>query len=156
MKYFRRKVLFPERRDTKVEWDRLFEAYRQHLNAIRAELSEDAWKLARLSFHDAKVKAVAVPDKRKVLIKIYGTVCDLLEKSRSKPQLITLSFSGVKKAWVPDTIVGDFWLYEEMHLSEIAAFDYQVLLHKDEIRVRADHVELLFEGRAPNAHARNL
>jgi hypothetical protein len=146
MIYFKRKVLFPERRGTKVEWDKLFADYRKHLNAIRAELSDEAWGLARLSFHDAKAKAVAVPDKRKVLIKIYGTVCDLLEKSRSKPQLITLSFSGVKKARVPDAIVGDFWLYEEMHLSEIAAFDYQVLLHKDEIRVQADRVELLFEG----------
>ena len=146
MKYFRRKVLFPERRGTKVEWDRLFEAYRQHLNAIRAELSEDAWNLARLSFHDAKVKAVAAPAKNRVEIKLGGVAYDLLEKTWSKPQLITLSFSGVKKAWVPDTIVGDVWLYEEMHLSEIAAFDYQVLLHKDEIRVRADRVELLFEG----------
>ena len=146
MIYFRRKVLFPEGRGTKVEWDKLFEAYRKHLHTIRAKLPDDAWGLARLSFHDARVRAAAAPDKRRVVIKIDGIVYDLLEKTRSKPQLITLSFSGVKKAWVPDTIVGDFWLYEEMHLSEIAAFDYQVLLHKDEIRVQADRVELLFEG----------
>lgn len=146
MIYFQRKVLFPERRGAKVEWDKLFEADGRHLNTIRAKLSEDAWNLARLSFHDAKVKAVAAPVKNGVEIQLDGVAYDLLQRTWSKPQLITLSFSGVKKVWVPDTLVGDVWLYEEVHLSEMAAFDYQVLLHKDEIRVRTDRVEPLFEG----------
>ena len=102
--------------------------------------------MARLSFHDAKVKAVAAPVKNGVEIQLDGAAYDLLERTWSKPQPITLSFSGVKKVWVPDALVGDVWLYEEVHLSEMAAFDYQVLLHKDEIRVRADCVEPLFEG----------
>lgn len=34
------------------------------------------------------------------------------------------------------------WLYEEMHLSDVAGFDYQVLLGKDEIRIQANDVKI--------------
>jgi hypothetical protein len=43
---------------------------------------------------------------------------------------------------VPPSIVADFWLYEEFHLSDLAAFDYQVLMAKDEIRIQANEVDI--------------
>lgn len=130
----------------KADWDAAFRAYKAHLRSIRNSLPENARKLSALSFHDAEIKAVTHLSKKAVEIVIEGNSYDFLEKSWSEYGLYTLSFSGVKKAWVPYSIVGDFWISEEMHLSEIAAFDYQVALAKDEIRIQADDV-LLTQGR---------
>lgn len=144
MKFFKRKVLYPFKRteETDKEIKRLFKEYAAHVKAIRDSLPEGARELSGISFHDATVKSVRHVSKKEVEIVIEGGGYDLFSMSYLEYGGYTLSFSGVKKAWVPHTTVGDTWLYEEMHLSDVAAFDYQVLLYKDEIRIQADRVRL--------------
>lgn len=148
MIYLKRKVLYPAKRGEghAEECARAFDEYRRHLLSIKSRLPESAWRLACLSFHDADVQSVAQPSKREVVIRLDGPGYDFERGTWTKGRFTTLSFFGVKKAWVPHTIVGDAWLYEEMNLSDIAAFDYQVLLWKDEIRIQADDVEILPDG----------
>lgn len=129
----------------KADWDAVFGAYKAHLHSIRNSLPVNARKLSALSFHDAEIKAVTHLSKRAVEIVIEGRGYDFIEKRWSGYGVHTLSFVGVKKSWVPYSIIGDYWISEEMHLSEIAAFDYQVALAKDEIRIQADDV-LLTQG----------
>lgn len=151
MIYFKRKAAYPHKRteETRKAWDKLWKEYESHLKSLRRSLSKNAWLLANLSFHDATVKALEIPSKREVVITLYGGWVPefrehygMIPKAYLKGNTHKLSFTGVKKAWVPYTIVGDVWLYEEMHLSDIAAFDYQVMLWKDEIRIQAKDVRI--------------
>jgi uncharacterized protein DUF4085 len=147
MHFFKRKLLYPpnnKKPDTNVK--DLHNAYREHLRSIKSRLPEGAWKLASHSFHDARVVSVARPAKRQLIIILdgayWGCGYDFINEQLLGGRFTRLHFSGVKKDWAPDTIVGDDWLNEEMGLSEIAQFDYQVLLWKDEIRIQADDVHI--------------
>lgn len=143
MQFFKRKVMFPHRRtaDTSRAIDKLFKEYAVHLKRIQGSLPHGARALSAADFHDASIKEVKHLSKKEVQIVIEGGWYDGFEYGE-----YALSFSGVKKAWVPYTIVGDTWPYAEMHLSDITAFDFQVLLVKDEIRIQADDVELIRTG----------
>ena len=141
--YFKRKAAYPHKRTEKsdLEWDRLCKAYDMHLQRIRKSLPENVRALSRANFHDATIVSIARPSKSDIVITLRG---GYLHSGFS-----ILSFYGVKKAWLPDTVIGDTLLYEEVHLSEWAVFDYQVLLEKDEIRIHADDVRIELEaGRA--------
>jgi Protein of unknown function (DUF4085) len=144
MQFFKRKVMYPHRRtsETSRAIDRLFAEYASHLKSVRDSLPEGARALAGVSFHDATIKAVKHLSKKEVEIVVEGGGYGNLDYGE-----YTLSFTGVKKAWVPYTVVGDTWLYEEMHLSADNAIDYQVLLVKDEIRIQAADVRLIPASR---------
>jgi|GEM_PF-3258284 len=145
MHFFKRKLLYPPN-NKKPDTKGLHDAYREHLRSIKSKLPEGAWKLACHSFHDARVVSVSRPTKRELVIILDGgySGCgyDFINEQLLDGRFTRLHFSGVKKDWAPDTIVGDDWLYEEMTLSEIAGFDYQALLWKDEIRIQADDVHI--------------
>ena len=142
MQFFKRKVMYPHRytEETRKEIDRLFKEYTAHLKKIQDSLPEGARELADMRFHDATIKEVRHVSRREIEIVIEAGPHSILSPKNWDYGAYTLLFSGVKKAWVPYTIVGDIWLCEEISLSEIAAFDYQVLLYKDEIRIQADEV----------------
>ena len=146
MLFFKRKSLYPPKQGNRANANRLHNEYVKHLKLIRAELPESAWKLAGLMFHDAKVLKVHQPKKRELTITLeggyWGSGYDFFKDRPLNGRYTDLSFFGVKKAWVPPTIVGDWWLHEEMNLSDIARFDYQAMLAKDEIRIQADEVEI--------------
>ena len=147
MLFFKRKLLYPPKMAERADADKLHRAYVQHLQSIKSKLPESAWKLAALKFHDAHVVSVSQPKKRELTIILdggyAGTPWDFMNDRLLSGRYTTLSFFGVKKAWVPATIVGDAWLYEEVNLSDIAGFDYQAVLASDEIRIQADDVEIL-------------
>jgi hypothetical protein len=124
----------------KADWDEAWRRYEAHLRSIRNTLPENARALSSLSFHDAEVKSVKHVSKKALEIVLEGGPYDFLEKKWLGYGSYTLSFSGVKKAWLPYTVVGDCWLHEEMHLSDVAAFDYQVQLAKGGLRIQADDV----------------
>jgi Protein of unknown function (DUF4085) len=144
MQFFKRKVMYPSRRtdETSKGIDKLFTGYAAHIKTIRDSLPEGARALSSISFHDATIKEVRHVSKKEVEILIESGGYDILSKTHLEYGGYTLSFAGVKKAWVPYSIVGHTWLYEEMHLSDLAVFDYQVLLDKDEIKIQADDVRL--------------
>ena len=146
MLFFKRKSLYPPKQAERRDVDKLHNQYVQHLKSIKTELPENAWKLAGLMFHDAKVLKVHQPKKRELTITLdggyWGSGYDFFNDRPLNGRYTDLSFFGVKKAWVPATIVGDWWLHEEMNLSDIARFDYQAMLANDEIRIQADDVEI--------------
>lgn len=123
-----------------AEWDKAWKQYQTNLRSIRDSLPENARTLSSLSFHDSNTKSVNHLSKTAVEIVIEGGPYNFIEDQWLDYGTYTLSFSGVKKAWVPYTIAGDIWLNEEMNLSDVAAFDYQVRLVRDEFRIQADDV----------------
>ena len=54
---------------------------------------------------------------------------------------VKLVFQDVELVEGIENIVGDWWLYEEVHLAHSAGFDYRVLLAESEFRVVAKEVE---------------
>jgi hypothetical protein len=144
MHFFKRKAMYPRRRtdETKRVIDKLFKDYAAHVKTIRGSLAQGARALSSLSFHDATIKALRHVSRKEVQIVIEGGAYDIVSEKMLEYGAYTLSFIGVRKAWVPNAIVGDTWLYEEMHLSDDGGFDYQVLLVGDEIRIQADDVRL--------------
>jgi hypothetical protein len=132
----------------KADWDEAWKRYEAHLRSIGNSLPENARTLSSLSFHDAEIKSVKHVSREAVEIVLEGGPYDFLEKKWLEYGSYTLSFSGVKMAWLPYTVVGDHWLHEEIHLSDVAAFDYQVRLAKDEIRIQAGDVLMTHGLRA--------
>jgi Protein of unknown function (DUF4085) len=123
-----------------ANWDQAWKKYEANLRKIRDSLPANARLLSSLSFHDSTIKSVNHLSKTAVEIVIEGGPHNFIEDRWLDYGTYTLSFSGVKKAWVPYTIAGDIWLNEEMNLSDVAAFDYQVRLVQDEFRIQADDV----------------
>lgn len=159
MQFFKRKVMYPNRRtdETSKVIDKLFKDYAAHIKTMRDSLSQAARALSSLSFHDAAIKEVTHVSRKEVQISIEGGAYDILSQSMLEHGVYTLSFFGVRKAWVPYTIVGDTWLYGEMHSSDDGGFDYRVLLAEDEIRIQADDVLLTMcsksSGKLHNCNA---
>ena len=146
MLFFKRKLLYPPKRAERADFGKLHRAYLEHLKSIKGDLPENAWKLGTLTFHDAFVLSLSQPSKRELTITLEGGYLgcgyDVVNDQPLNGRYTELSFDGVKKRWVPETIIGDAWLYEEVNLSDIAAFDYQALLANDEIRIQADNVHI--------------
>jgi hypothetical protein len=136
MRFFTRKTAYPAKRNevSKRAWETARRGYEAHLKAISSALPEGARELARTPLHDARVRRIDRPSKSTLVIVLSGGYTLAGET--------VLTFTGVKHAWVPEAIVGDEFLYDEISTSDLAAFDYQVLLVKDEIRIQADDVKV--------------
>jgi hypothetical protein len=53
-------------------------------------------------------------------------------------------------------LVGDWWLYEEAHLTPRARFSLQVLFHRTELEVEADELAITVLPRAGGPPDRRL
>jgi hypothetical protein len=53
-----------------------------------------------------------------------------------------LCFTGVRHVEGVTNLVGDEWLYEEVHLHAEGEFDYQVMFWRSDFRVVADDIEV--------------
>jgi hypothetical protein len=128
----------PESDAADARWESQCAAYRAQLESIRPQLTASMQSFCGTSLHDGVFKAaLQVPP---------GTVQLDIDASNSPwgPRgHFQLVFTGVKEVSPLDDIVGQWWLYEEVHLHPDAAFDYRVLLTDGEFRVVADEVQLI-------------
>jgi len=109
--------------------------YRKHYEKIKNELPEKVIDMNKnYNFHDARIGAVKLcKGSLKIELEYIENYC--------------LTFIGVKSFEMPDQIIGDCWLYNELQLSEKGNFDLQVLLESKEgclilheLRIIADDV----------------
>jgi hypothetical protein len=128
----------PESDAAEARWDSQCTAYRAQLESIRPRLPVSMQAFCDTSLHDGVIKAATQPHPETVQLEIdasnnpWGTI-----------GYFQLRFTGVKDVSPMDDIVGNWWLYEEVHLHPDAGFDYRVLLTDGEFRVVADNVELI-------------
>ena len=87
-----------------------------------------------VNMHDAKVLSVTTEPHDTVTM-VFDTSASWLPGERFK-----VSFYGVKHVEGLMGLEGDWWLYAEVHASDLAAFDLQVLCEKNEFRIVADNV----------------
>jgi len=95
--------------------------------------------LADDTLHDGYVVSVATPRPGSVELRV-----DASNHPWGPRGWYRVEFVGVREVEGLDAIVGDDWLYEEVHLHPSAGFEYCVLFSRSEFRVVADDV--IFEA----------
>ncbi len=93
-------------------------------------------KFSEVTLHDGVVKGAELSNGH-LLLSIDAT-----NNPWGPRGLYEVRFTGVHAVEGLDAIVGDDWLYEEVHAHPVG-FDYQVLLWRSELRVIAATVEML-------------
>jgi hypothetical protein len=120
-----------------VRWHSACDAYRAHLQSIRPLLPAGAQAIADVTLHDGVIRAVEGPSDSELTITVDAT-----RNPWGPTGLFRLSFAGVREAEGIGTLIGDDWLYEEVHLHPSARFEYRVLLWRSELRIAADEVTM--------------
>ncbi len=117
------------------EWRRREEIYRRYIDVISPMLPATVRRLGRQGIHDAKVEA-AVQKK--------DSLCLVLDTSRAlglfRGGKVRLTFSGLRRRVAARSLCGQWWLYEEAHLSSKARFALHVMFNKSDVEIEADNL----------------
>ncbi len=151
-------------------WNALIDEYADHLAAIKPALPKSMQEFASVSLHDGKVTFAQLKQGRVAALELEGTglwgprvaeYAEVIESARASlkgsharavalPRIgvsrVTLTFAGVETVANLGEILGDSWLYHEVHLSDSDRFDYRVLLRESEFRVVAREVTFVDHG----------
>ena len=124
-------------------------SYSTYYKSIKNFLPKDILNLnEKYSFHDSQITSFEYTANNQIIIKLN---CEGSFLSDAK--LAILTFSEVKSAELSDNYIGNWWLWNETHLSDIGNFDFQALFHDyddngnhllNEFKVIADKVSLSF------------
>lgn len=87
-----------------------------------------------VEMHDAKFQSVST-EPNDTITMVFDTTGSFLPGERFQ-----VSFHGVKQADGLTGLEGDYWLYTEVHATDLAAFDLQVLCWKTEFRIIANDI----------------
>ncbi len=94
---------------------------------------------SEVTLHDGVVESATQPCPDLVEIQVDATGNPWGPRGRFR-----IGFLGVKEVEGLPEIIGDIWLYEEVHLHPFAKFEYCILLERSEFRIAAD--EVIFES----------
>jgi Protein of unknown function (DUF4085) len=119
------------------EWYRRVETYARYSDVILPMLPSSVRRLCKQSLHDGVVSRVVRNEQELILI-IDAT--NALGGFRGRQ--VCLTFRGVKGKPRVSSLIGQWWLYEEAHLSSLARFNVQVLFDTDEIEIVADELQI--------------
>lgn len=126
-----------EHEEFDARWDRACDAYWEALDRIRPSLPPGMRAFAGNTLHDGVVLAVTRLTPSELLLEVDAT-----RNPWGPVGVFRLLFVGVREVEGIEDLVGDDWLYEEVHLHPGAGFDYRVLFWKSDFRVVADEVEV--------------
>ncbi|HYE18913.1 MAG TPA: DUF4085 family protein [Tepidisphaeraceae bacterium] len=124
--------------DFDVVWRAACDAYAAHLEQLRPGLPPDLRAFADTTLHDGVVRAVERPSPSELVLTV-----DAARNPWGPTGVFRLHFTGVREfdGATPD-LVGDEWLYDEVHPHPAAAFEYRVLFWKHDFRVAADDLHV--------------
>jgi len=134
-----------------VLWKDTFEDYKRYYETIEKSLPESLVGLKKeCNLHDCKIVSIARNDDEvKIELESGGFIGE---------GLYTVTFKDVKLIDMPFDILGNVWVYDEIHLSDLGKFDFQVLLdsmdgflNKRELRIVAD--DILIENKINRENA---
>jgi hypothetical protein len=145
MKFFTRTLFnalqddpdLPEVIEAENAWYRACHKYQEHLHSVLPRLPKSMQEFAGTSLHDGVIRSV-IQNGNELRLHIDGWSC--WEPPGGSLELV---FQGVKSAQgIDDVCIDDWWLYEEVHLSKLAGFEYHILLDRSECVIVADKVKL--------------
>lgn len=118
-------------------WKKLQVVCEQYEKIIEPLLPKRAIQLNQEGLHDAIITGCRQRGQELVM-----TLDATHALSRWSGQQVTLRFSGVTNRTKTSGLVGQWWLYSELHLPPTAKFSLHVLLTDDEIQINADDVAI--------------
>jgi hypothetical protein len=113
------------------------EIHRAYLRSISPLLPSSVLRLCRETLHDAVVEAVEQEPGKLTLVMDCRHALGGFRGRR-----VELAFGGVRRRISMTGLVGDWWLYEEAHLSSHAAFALHALFSSHEFEIEADTLRI--------------
>jgi hypothetical protein len=137
----------PDADDFEAQWKRACAGYRDQLASIRPQLPPQMQAFAETTLHDGVVRAVNRPSPSELVLDIDAT-----RNPWGPVGVFRIHFTGVRLVQGIGNLVGDDWLYEEVHLHPDGGFDYRVLFWRSDFRVVANDVEVQQLAAVPKAN----
>ena len=119
------------------EWYRRADIYAKYRDVIGPMLPTPVRRLCNEGLHDGVVREAAFKNGELMLV-VDAT--NALSGFRGRQ--VRLTFRGVKGRPAVSKLVGQWWLYEEAHLSSRARFSLQVLFDPSQLEVEADELKI--------------
>jgi hypothetical protein len=111
---------------------KIYNAYRETITPL---LPRSIVQFCRHSLHDARIESMSQGSGTLTLVMdCRGTFAGRYRGHRR----VQLTFLGVRRCLSTRALVGEWWLYDEVHLSSRAAFSLHVLFSSKEIEFEAD------------------
>jgi hypothetical protein len=121
------------------EWYRRADIYAKYFEVIEPMLPAPVRRLCKQGLHDGVVTEAEFKGGELVLV-VDAT--NALSGFRGRQ--VRLAFRGVRGRPAVSKLIGQWWLYEEAHLSSHARFNLQVLFHPSELEIVADELTIDF------------
>ncbi len=120
------------------EWHRRLEVCIRYEAIIRPLLPSPVVQFLRKNFHDAEVESVTQRSGKLVLLlDARPCACGSYRGHR-----VRLKFGGVRRRIRTRGLVGQWWLYREVHLCSRAKFSLHLLFTKSELEIEADELSI--------------
>ena len=130
-------------REAIAKWDAAKLQYEQVLNEVRDSFPRGVRDFLKVSLHDAVIKSVEeLPKTRTITITLFHYPSS---RGSYPGTRYFVTFHGTLIADGLEGLIGETWLYEEMHPSDAAAFEFHVLCEKSEFRIVANDITLTTE-----------
>ncbi len=119
------------------EWYRRIELFAKYRDLIGPMLPASVRRLAKQGLHDGVVrKAVFKGGEFVLLVDATNAL------SRFRGRNVRLTFRGVRGKPTISKLIGQWWLYEEAHLTSRARFSLHILFDESELEVEADELTI--------------
>lgn len=129
------------------QWDEVHAAYESYYNSVKDKLPECILKICDEKLREARVIDIGMPKQGVLVIQIDTRFTELSNKGIDQ---ILLTFYGVKSIKTEGIIRLQAWQYSEVHISDVSAFELQILFEEGELAFLADEVECKFQNRFDN------
>ncbi len=118
-------------------WDEALEQYQNHLESIKPSLQEDVHQFLGLSLHDTRINSIT-HEGDSIIIMLETKNAPWIEGDLYSIVFLNAIFSGSK-----NSVQNDWWLYEEVYLSDSTSFELHVLCEKSEFQMGANKIEVI-------------
>jgi len=119
------------------EWQRREKIYGRYLKIISSLLPAAVRRLCREGLHDGQVESAT---------SAHATLTLIVDLKHAlggfRGRRLQLTFSAVHGRGSTRGLRGQWWLYEEAHLSSRARFSLHVMLDKSELEIQADDLSI--------------
>jgi hypothetical protein len=115
------------------ETERRGKIYAKYFDAISPLLPPAVVRLCKTGLHDGVIQDASFKDHELVLV--VDTTNAL---SEFRGSLVRLTFRGMRGRPSVSKLVGEWWLYEEAHLSSNAPFSLHVMFNKVDLEIEAE------------------
>jgi hypothetical protein len=146
-------------------WEDAGRRYAEHLKSIKSILPHSMQEFANVSLHDGEIISAQYTSDNQVVIQIegqgywgpsYHLHSDMIESAKADlvhtdvaairlpplgKSVVNLVFQEVEEVEGIDHILGDWWLYEEVHCAPFSGFEYCVLFMHTDFRIIAKELE---------------